>query len=91
MRDSSSPATIGELMGKAGSKSDLGLKDLPEILGEKMPELPKNRLGKMRLLNALQIRFGQGYKNIPMVSGIIKEFDKEVELENVLRANKRKS
>jgi len=53
--------------------------------------LPKNRLGKMRLLNALQIRFGQGYKNIPMVSGIIKEFDKEVELENVLRANKRKS
>ncbi len=82
---------MGELMGKAGGKSDLGLKDLPEILGEKMPELPKNRLGKMRLLNALQIRFGQGYQNIPMVSGILKEFDKEIELENVLRANKRKS
>lgn len=82
---------MGELMGKAGGKSNLSLKDLPEILGEKMPELPKNRLGKMRLLNALQVRFGPGYNNIPMVSGILKEFDQEVELENVLRANKRKT
>lgn len=82
-------ASLGELMGKAGEKEDLGLKDLPLILGEKMPDLPKNRIGKFRLVNALQQRFGPGFKNIPMVTKIMKEFDDEVETENVIRANKK--
>jgi hypothetical protein len=89
MRDSEKPASLGELLGSAASEQDLSLKDLPKLLGEKMPDMPKNRIGKFRLLNALQQRFGPGYKNIPMVGKIIKEFDDEVEVENVIRRNKK--
>lgn len=87
MRAAEKPAGLGELLGSASSKQDLSLKDLPELLGEKMPDLPKNRIGKFRLINALQQRFGPGFNNIPMVAGIIKEFDEEVKLENVIRQN----
>ena len=58
LRPEGKPASLGELLGSASDKKELGLKDLPEILGEKMPDLPKNRIGKFRLLNALQNRFG---------------------------------
>jgi hypothetical protein len=87
MKEKMRNATLGELLGKAGSKADIGLKDLPMILGEKMPELPKNRIGKFRLIQALQVRFGDGYRNLPHIKSIIDEFDKEVETENVIRAN----
>lgn len=81
---------MGEVLGKdAASKEDLGLKDLPSILGEKMPELPMNRIGKFRLINALQQRFGPGFRNVPMVSSIIKEFDQKMDDENVIRVNKK--
>ncbi len=90
MREAGKPATLAELMGKQDNMADLGLKDLPNLLGEQMPELPKNRIGKFRLLNALSQRFGPGYKNLPMVSKILKEFDDEIELENVIRLNKGK-
>lgn len=89
MRNAEKPASLGELMGKAGNKTDLGLKDLGSILGEKMPELPRNRIGKFRLMNALSQRFGPGFKNIPMVNSIIKEFDQEMNDESVIKANKK--
>jgi hypothetical protein len=89
MREKGGNATLGELLGKAGSKADLGLKDLPTILGEKMPELPRDRIGKFRLIQALQVRFGDGFRNLPMIKGILNEFDQEVETENVIRANKK--
>lgn len=89
MREASKPASLGELLGKSAGKTDLGLKDLPEILGEKMPDLPKNRIGKFRLISALQVRFGAGFRNIPMVSKLLKEFDDEIETENIIRANRR--
>lgn len=88
MREAGKPAGLGELLGSAANKSDLGLKDLPELLGEQMPDLPKNRIGKFRLINALSQRFGPGFRNLPMVSKIIDEFDEEVKLENVIRQNK---
>ncbi len=88
MREEEKPASLGELLGSAAQKQDLSLEDLPEILGEKMPELPKNRIGRFRLVNALQQRFGNGYNNIPMVSKIIKQFDEEIKFENVIRRNK---
>lgn len=90
MRAAEKPASLGELLGKAGSNAEsLSLEDLPTILGEKMPELPKNRIGRFRLINALQQRFGNGYNNIPGVKNIIKQFDEEIKLENVIRLNKR--
>lgn len=89
MRSQEKPASLGELLGSAADKQDLSLEDLPMILGEKMPEMPKNRIGRFRLINALQQRFGNGYNNIPMVSKIIKQFDDEVKTENIIRMNKR--
>lgn len=89
MSQKGSKAGLKELLGSAGEKQNLGLKDLPEILGEKMPDMPKNRIGKFRLINALSQRFGPGFRNIPMVDSILKEFDDEMELENVIRLNKK--
>ncbi len=89
MRESGTPASLNELMGKEGSKAenDFDLSDLPDLLGEKMPELPKNRLGRFRLLNALQLRFGPGFRNIPGIKKILSQFDSHVETENTIRQN----
>lgn len=89
MRAESKPAALGELLGKSAEKGELGFKDLPELLGEKMPDLPMNRIGKFRLINALSQRFGPGFRDIPMVSNILKEFDSKVNDENVIRQNKK--
>ncbi len=89
MREEGKPAALGELLGKAAEKKELGFADLPELLGEKMPDLPMNRIGKFRLINALSQRFGPGFRNIPMVSNIIKEFDSKISDENVMRQNRK--
>lgn len=89
MREAGKPANLGELLGSSSKKIELTLKDLPELLGEKMPDLPMNRIGKFRLINALSQRFGPGFKNIPMISNIIKEFDSQMKDENIIRQNKK--
>ena len=89
MRSADKPASLGELLGGEADQGEMSVKDLPKLLGEKMPELPRNRIGKFRLVSALQQRFGPGYGNIPHISKILKEFDDEVELENVVRQNKK--
>ena len=86
MRSSQKPATLAELLGK--DVEHLSLKDLPKILGEKMPDMPANRIGRYRLNNALKIRFGPGYKNIPGVKNILSDFDKNMETENIVKMNK---
>lgn len=73
-------ASLNELMGSGGSKAEsrkLTLDDLGEILGERMPKLEFSPRGRMRLQNALTKRFGDDYKNLPGISDIISEFDKE--------------
>lgn len=72
--------SLNELMGSAGESAKsrkLGLDDLPEILGEKMPDIKHNPIGRMRLINALKNRFGSNWRTLPGVNDIIKEFDKE--------------
>lgn len=72
--------SIGELMGKRGSDAKarkLTLDDLPELLGDKLPVIKYNPVGRLRLMSALRIRFGDGYRHIPGVDDIIKEFDAE--------------
>jgi len=86
-RSSSKPASLAELLGKTDGQS-LGLSDLPKLLGEKMPEMPHNRVGRYRLNNALKLRFGPGYKNIPGIKNILSEFDSHVETENIVKMNK---
>lgn len=72
-----SKASLHELMGKSGSKADLGLDDLSSLLGERMPKLEYNPVGRLRLVTALRNRFGDGYRNLKGIDGILKEFDKE--------------
>lgn len=88
MREAGKPATLNELLGGQGSEV-MSLKDLNKLLGEKMPDLPRNRIGKYRLVNALAQRFGPEYRNLPNVVNILKEFDQEMETENVIRMNKK--
>lgn len=76
--------TLAELMGSSAAsrgEQGLSLKQLPVILGDAMPDLPKNAVGRHRLVRALQQRFGPNFRSLPGVGGLIKEFDTEVELE----------
>lgn len=76
--------SLAEIMGKKGSSlgDDLSLSDLPALLGDALPEMPYNAVGKHRLINALRNRFGSGFRNIPGVKSIIKDFDDTVSFEN---------
>ena len=70
-------ATMNELMGSAGSKKDFTLSDLPELLGDRTPEMEFSPRGRLRLVTALRNRFGESYRNLRGIGGLIKEFDKE--------------
>lgn len=76
-------ASLSEIMGSVGAskQGSLELRHLPQILGEGMPELPRNEVGRFRLVRALQQRFGDNFRSLPGVSDLVKQFDNEVELE----------
>lgn len=86
MRSKEKPASLAELIGKE-PKGRMTCDDLPKLLGEKMPDLPRNRIGRYRLMNALKVRFGPGFKNIPGLKDIIEDFDEDVETENIVKMN----
>ena len=91
MRDSVKPASLGELMGEGFEhRTQLTCEDLPKLLGEKMPELTYDRVGKLRLVNALHQRFGPGYGSIPGIKQIMQHFEHEMHTESVVRMNRRK-
>jgi len=72
--------TLNEMMGERGEKGGakkLSLDDLSTILGERMPKLEFSPVGRLRLTNALRLRFGDQYRNLPGITDIIKDFDKE--------------
>ncbi len=70
-------------MGSTGAAGNgkLSLNQLPEILGEGMPELPRNPVGRHRLIRSLQQRFGKNYRSLPGVKDLVAEFDKDIDLE----------
>lgn len=80
-------ASLAELMGATAAKAGgrLSLDQLPDILGDSMPDLPKNAVGRHRLIRALQQRFGSNWRGLPGVSDIVKEFDGGVDLEARIR------
>ncbi len=78
----SKKASLSELMGSVGAQGNLSLKQLPQILGDAMPDLPRNQVGRYRLMSALRQRFGDNFRALPGVSGLVKEFDSEVDLED---------
>jgi hypothetical protein len=80
-----SKVSLSEIMGRKGaeaSKSGLSLDDLPEILGEAMPDLPKNAVGRYRLIRSLKARFGPNFRSLPGVMNVMKEFDTHIALED---------
>jgi hypothetical protein len=76
--------SLNELMGSGTKGEDLKLSRLHEILGDAMPELPRNAVGRHRLVRALQQRFGRNFRSLPGVSGLVKEFDHETKFEQKL-------
>ena len=85
MRPKGTKASFAEIMGGSPQGGKMSLKDLPEILGhDKVMEMPRNAIGKYRLRRALQQRFGDGYRNIPGVKGLMKEFEEDIQFEGIL-------
>lgn len=62
-------------------------KDLPkfddvpirQVLQEAMPILNRSAVGRMRLIRALEFKFGDNYKTFETPSKVLKHFDDEVE------------
>jgi len=81
--------SLQELMGKEASSGELKLKDLSSILGDSMPELPKNNVGRFRLIRALQQRFGKNFRSLPGVSSVVKEFDDDIDFEHTINRMKK--
>ena len=80
--------SLAELIGKTASQaSERGLKlsQLGEILGDSMPELPRNQVGRHRLIRALQQRFGLNFRSLPGVKNLVKEFDDDLAFEDKIK------
>lgn len=74
-------ASLAELMGPQAAGGGMKLSNLHEILGESMPELPRNPVGRHRLVRSLQQRFGPNFRSLPGVANLMKEFDDEMKFE----------
>ena len=77
--------SLAELMGKqaasSGSRGGLRLEQLGDILGDAMPDLPRNPVGRHRLIRSLQQRFGRNFRSLPGVGDLVKQFDSDIEME----------
>lgn len=86
MREKDTPASLGEMLGKG--RNQVTMENLPEVLGLKMPEIPKNRVGKLRLIHALQQRFGANYRQTPGVNDLLSEFEQNLSDNEIIEKNK---
>lgn len=76
--------SLAELMGSAGAGQavqGLQLSKLHEILGDATPDLPRNAVGRHRLVRALNQRFGKNFRSLPGVSDLVGQFDNEIDFE----------
>ncbi len=75
--------SLAEVMGEKAANKGEGLKlsHLPAILGDAMPELPRNPLGRHRLIRSLQQRYGKNFRSLPGIKDLVKEFDDEIAFE----------
>lgn len=80
--------SLSEIMGSAGAAKGgkLELRHLPQILGDALPDLPRNSVGRYRLISALRQRFGDNFRSLPGVSSLVDQFDRESQLEEKIRS-----
>lgn len=72
--------SINELMGSSGESgkaNGMSLDSLKDLLGDRMPKLEFTPVGRLRLTTALRNRFGNGYRSLPGIDDIMREFDSE--------------
>lgn len=83
-------ASLKELMGgKADEMKDsYSMDDLPELIGEAIPDLPRDRVGRLRLQNLLQKRYGVTWRSYPGLTSLMDDFDKDVEVASLIKANR---
>lgn len=72
---------------KLADKESFDMGDLPDLLGEKMPHIDFTRVGRIRLMSALRNRFGDDFRNMKSVTGIIQDFDTKLKHAQVIRLN----
>lgn len=70
-------------------RDKLTLQDLPKILGHKMPEITYDRVGRLRLHNALQARFGSDYMNMPHIQDLMKQHEEASKVQAKIKAHRR--
>ena len=84
-----SKLSLAEILGKKGASSSsqrkLTLEDLGDLIGEGLPEINFDAVGKHRLLTALRNRFGDGYRNISAAKDIITDFEEKRRFEERLQ------
>ena len=72
---------MGSKGAKLSSSGKLSMDNLQDLLGEAMPDIPKNRVGLFRLMRALKGRFGNDFKNLPGIKDPSKVCDVGVKFE----------
>lgn len=76
--------SLAELMGSKGAEhaqQGMQLSRLHEVLGDAMPDLPRNSVGRHRLIRALNQRFGKNFRSLPGIQDLVGQFDGEVAFE----------
>lgn len=76
--------SLAELMGSSGAQG-MALSRLHEVLGHATPELPRNAVGRHRLMRALHQRFGPNFRSLPGVKDLVSQFDSEVDFEGKIQ------
>lgn len=70
----------------SGMKTTMNTDPIKNVLGDKMPALTPDALGKYRLLSALKNKFGPTFRNHPDAQASIKHFEKEYNYFKTLRS-----
>jgi len=60
---------------------NVSFETLPQVLGKGMPDLKISPIGRLRLVRALQQRFGDGYRGVRGVNETLREFDEKMDFE----------
>lgn len=70
---------VFEKLSKAHSRS-VDLSKFNDLVGEDMPEITPDKIGKFRVYQILRRRFGVNFKNHPAAKQVLTHFENEVKM-----------